>query len=131
MAYIVFSDITSIFIRICTTGEAPVDPPEEMANAVRQHQKARPVKAKKKQPKQSDPDRVEELNDELKTLQYNDDNKQQQVESAEGEDKTFEEVSKENNGSSDDKSNSEGTGVEEDTKAEEKAQEAQPITLEE
>lgn len=117
-SHLASSDITSIFIRICTTGEAPVDPPEEMANAVRQHQKARPMKAKKKQPKQSDPACVEELNKEHKTLQYNDDSQKQEVESAESDNKTFEEVSKDDKGSSKDQS------AKEDSIAEEKAQEA-------
>ena len=91
-------NLFSIFIRICTTGEAPVDPPEEMANAVRQHQKERPTKTKKKQTKkQCEPDRIDDLNDELKTLQYNDDDKQ------DGEEKAFEEVSNENEGNSDEK----------------------------
>jgi TolA-binding protein len=86
----------SIFIRICTTGEAPKDPPEEMASAVRQHQKVRPTKTKNKQHKQqSEADRVDDLNDELKNLQYIEDEKQQQEESGDEEGKTFEEVSKE------------------------------------
>lgn len=84
--------IFRIFIRICTTGEAPVDPPEELANAVRQHQKERPSKSNKKHPKkQKDP---AELNDELKRLQYNEHGKQLR-ENAEEEDKTFEELSTE------------------------------------
>jgi hypothetical protein len=67
-----------------------------MASAVRQHQKVRPTKTKNKQHKQqSEADRVDDLNDELKNLQYIEDEKQQQEESGDEEGKTFEEVSKE------------------------------------
>jgi Fic family protein len=91
----VYLQSISIFIRICTTGEAPVDPPEEMANALAEHQKAHPKKSKKQQRKPSEPDRLDELNNELKSLQYNDGDKPGKSEEIKGEEQTFEEVSNE------------------------------------
>jgi len=70
------AEAEGIFIRICTTGEAPQDPPEELANAVREHQKHQPPKIKKKKSsgsgkkKQSEPDRLDELNEELSKLTH-------------------------------------------------------------
>jgi len=88
------AEAEGIFIRICTTGEAPVDPPEEMANAVRQHKNERPKKTKKQPRKQMEPDRLDELNNELKSLQYSDGESKQEGTDANGDEESFEEDSK-------------------------------------
>ena len=59
-----------------------------MANAVRQQQKLRPAKSKRTQKKPSEPNRLEELNGELNTLKFHNQEEKDSV----GEGKTFEEV---------------------------------------
>jgi len=79
------AEAEGIFIRICTTGEPPVDPPEEMAQnvsqaeaaAARRQQQQQQQESKKKgggggrPKKQLEPDRVDELESELSTLKFN------------------------------------------------------------
>lgn len=116
---------TSIFIRICTTGEAPVDPPEEMAKAVRNHHKVHKAKSKKEHnKKQNEPDHLDGLNDELKTLQFNGEvSNGQEEEGADEKEKTFEEVSGEEINAADPSTDPQGlVEATEDTEAEGKTE---------
>ena len=75
------AEAEGIFIRICTTGEPPVDPPEaderaeggdpepERNVAKSMNKKNKSVRAKKPM----EPDRLDGLNDELSALKFNDD----------------------------------------------------------
>lgn len=63
------AEAEGVFIRICTTGEPPVDPPEEMGGGGRRRQPV--VTRKKKGRKPLEPDRVDELNEELSEVKFN------------------------------------------------------------
>ena len=72
----------SIFIRICTKGQAPLDPPEEImgvadnspdADEIRENQGLQSIKSYMGSKRQREPDRLDELNCELSLLTYNND----------------------------------------------------------
>lgn len=69
------AEAEGIFIRICTTGEPPVDPPEEMvqsvSSAAAKKQTGGVVRKKKGRPKKPmEPDRLDGLNAELSSLEF-------------------------------------------------------------
>lgn len=71
------AEAEGMFIRICTTGEPPVDPPEDTSNVAVPKQSSigystRVVmKKNRRQKKPLEPDRVDDLNSELSTLTFN------------------------------------------------------------
>ncbi|KAL7531881.1 hypothetical protein ACHAXR_004288 [Thalassiosira sp. AJA248-18] len=75
------AEAEGVFIRICTTGEPPVDPPEESGGGsggvtvAKQSGSSSSIDAvvkKKKRPKKPmEPDRLDGLNEELSTLKFN------------------------------------------------------------
>mmetsp|Transcript_10738 Transcript_10738/g.23810 ORF Transcript_10738/g.23810 Transcript_10738/m.23810 type:complete len:661 (+) Transcript_10738:200-2182(+) len=76
------AEAEGMFIRICTTGEPPVDPPEEMQSVAVAEQStrgyaSRVVMKRTKRPKKPlEPDRVDDLNAELSSLKFNEDSKE-------------------------------------------------------
>lgn len=79
-----------MFIRICTKGSRPVDPPEMEGDKPIEDPPDVSVEQQPEHPvfrmysrKQSEPDRLDEINDELKTLTYNNEQSDQGEESFE------------------------------------------------
>lgn len=71
------AEAEGLFIRICTTGETPIDPPTEEAAGREEGGVARKASRKaKKSSTPSEPDRLGEINEELSELQFVDGSKE-------------------------------------------------------
>ena len=71
------AEAEGLFIRICTTGETPIDPPEEsgvgggeLSGKRSGETKKKKKKSSNRRSKPSEPDRLDEINQELSTLKF-------------------------------------------------------------